>query len=201
MTRIRFAASSFDADNVAETVALIRSQQPDLLLNVALPYQDLHLMDACLETGVNYLDTANYEPIDEAKFEYAWQWAYHDRFKDAGIMALPELEQINGIEKQFAINHLGHFVLINQLHDTVVAAEAGRFVILSSLAHKRAPEGGIQFDNLTGENGEYDGWTAYGQSKLANALCARELARRLSGTNATANSVHPGRVINLNRRE
>ncbi len=77
-----------DADNVAETVSLIKHQKPDLLLNVALPYQDLHLMDACLETGIDYLDTANYEPIDEAKFEYSWQWAYHDRFKDAGLMAL-----------------------------------------------------------------------------------------------------------------
>jgi saccharopine dehydrogenase (NAD+, L-lysine-forming) len=77
-----------DADNVPELVALIQKCQPDLVLNVALPYQDLHIMDACLETGVHYLDTANYEPEDTAKFEYRWQWAYHDRFKDAGIMAL-----------------------------------------------------------------------------------------------------------------
>ncbi len=77
-----------DADDVEQTTALIRKHQPDLLLNVALPYQDLHLMDACLSTGVDYLDTANYEPPDEAKFEYKWQWAYHDRFRDAGIMAL-----------------------------------------------------------------------------------------------------------------
>jgi saccharopine dehydrogenase (NAD+, L-lysine-forming) len=77
-----------DADNVAETVALIKSFGPDLLLNVALPYQDLALMDACLETGVDYLDTANYEPPDEAKFEYKWQWAYQERFREKGIMAL-----------------------------------------------------------------------------------------------------------------
>lgn len=77
-----------DADNTSETVALIKDFQPDLVLNVALPYQDLAIMDACLETGTDYLDTANYEPRDEAKFEYHWQWAYHDRFKDAGIMAL-----------------------------------------------------------------------------------------------------------------
>ncbi|MGE4490408.1 MAG: saccharopine dehydrogenase family protein, partial [Kiritimatiellales bacterium] len=77
-----------DADNVPELVALIQQEQPDLVLNVALPYQDLHIMDACLETGVNYLDTANYEPEDTAKFEYKWQWAYQDRFKQAGIMAL-----------------------------------------------------------------------------------------------------------------
>jgi saccharopine dehydrogenase (NAD+, L-lysine-forming) len=80
--------AALDADNVAETVALIRSFQPKLVLNVALPYQDLALMDACLETGVDYLDTANYEPLDEAKFEYKWQWAYQDRFKEKGLMAL-----------------------------------------------------------------------------------------------------------------
>ncbi|EMG36116.1 carboxynorspermidine dehydrogenase [Desulfocurvibacter africanus PCS] len=79
---------ALDADNVQETVALIRKVKPDLLLNVALPYQDLALMEACLETGVDYLDTANYEPKDVAKFEYKWQWAYQERFQQAGIMAL-----------------------------------------------------------------------------------------------------------------
>lgn len=80
--------AKLDADNVAETVALIKEFKPDLVLNVALPYQDLHLMDACLETGVHYMDTANYEPLDEAKFEYKWQWAYQERFRKKGIMAL-----------------------------------------------------------------------------------------------------------------
>ncbi len=84
--RIRTAA--LNADNVAETVALIREFGPDLVLNVALPYQDLAIMDACLETGVDYLDTANYEPPDEAKFEYKWQWAYRQRFEQRGIMGL-----------------------------------------------------------------------------------------------------------------
>ena len=77
-----------DADNVAETVALIKRVQPKLVLNLALPYQDLHIMDACLETGVDYLDTANYEPPDEAKFCYKWQWEYQERFKEKGLMAL-----------------------------------------------------------------------------------------------------------------
>jgi saccharopine dehydrogenase (NAD+, L-lysine-forming) len=77
-----------DADNVPELVALIKKVNPDLVLNVALPYQDLHIMDACLATGVDYLDTANYEPPDTARFEYRWQWAYHDRFRQAGLMAL-----------------------------------------------------------------------------------------------------------------
>lgn len=79
---------SLDADNVPETVALLNKIKPQLLLNVALPYQDLNLMDACLEAGVPYLDTANYEPRDVAKFEYSWQWAYEDRFKKANLMAL-----------------------------------------------------------------------------------------------------------------
>ena len=82
------AVERVDADNVAETAALIRRINPDLVLNVALPYQDLPLMDACLETGVDYLDTANYEPPDVAKFEYKWQWAYRERFERANLMAL-----------------------------------------------------------------------------------------------------------------
>ena len=82
------AVERVDADNVAETAALIRRIKPDLVPNVALPYQDLPLMDACLETGVDYLDTANYEPPDVAKFEYKWQWAYRERFERANLMAL-----------------------------------------------------------------------------------------------------------------
>jgi len=109
---------------------------------------------------------------------------------NAGIMALPELELVNGVERQFAVNHLGHFILINQLLDTVLAAPQGRFTILSSLAHRRA-ENGIEFDNLDGSK-HYSPWGAYGVSKLANALCSRELARRISDTSATSNSVHPG---------
>jgi saccharopine dehydrogenase (NAD+, L-lysine-forming) len=77
-----------DADDVAATVALIRKVKPDLVINMALPYQDLPIMDACLEAGVNYMDTANYEPRDVAKFEYSWQWAYQERFKKAGLTAI-----------------------------------------------------------------------------------------------------------------
>ena len=77
-----------DADNVPQLVALIRAYQPKLVINVALPYQDLPIMDACLEAGVDYLDTANYEPPDVAKFEYKWQWAYQERYRERGLMAL-----------------------------------------------------------------------------------------------------------------
>ncbi|AFI84425.1 saccharopine dehydrogenase [Methylophaga nitratireducenticrescens] len=77
-----------DADNVPELTALLEKEKPDLVINVALPYQDLHIMDACLAAGVDYLDTANYEPLDTAKFEYSWQWAYREKFEQAGLMAL-----------------------------------------------------------------------------------------------------------------
>ena len=77
-----------DADSVPELVELINRIKPELVINVALPYQDLTIMDACLETGVHYLDTANYEPLDTAKFEYKWQWAYQEKFEKAGLMAL-----------------------------------------------------------------------------------------------------------------
>jgi saccharopine dehydrogenase (NAD+, L-lysine-forming) len=82
------ATAQVDADDVGQMTALIERENPALVINVALPYQDLPIMDACLATGVDYLDTANYEPPDTAKFEYSWQWAYHERFRDRGIMAL-----------------------------------------------------------------------------------------------------------------
>ncbi len=77
-----------DAENVPMLVELVNSFHPEIVINVALPYQDLTIMDACIETGVSYLDTANYEPKDEAKFEYKWQWAYQDKFNDAGITGI-----------------------------------------------------------------------------------------------------------------
>jgi saccharopine dehydrogenase (NAD+, L-lysine-forming) len=88
LTGRKITTARVNADDVAETVALIEQWKPELLINVALPYQDLTLMDACLATKIDYLDTANYEPPDVAKFEYKWQWAYRERFEKAGIMAL-----------------------------------------------------------------------------------------------------------------
>src|ERR1035437_8793481 len=84
----RIKTAAIDAENVPELVKLIKSFKPELVINVALPYQDLVIMDACLEAGVSYMDTANYEPKDEAKYAYGWQWAYHDRFKKAGLTAI-----------------------------------------------------------------------------------------------------------------
>lgn len=80
--------TQIDADDVQATTDLLKKEKPELLINVALPYQDLTLMDACLNAGVHYLDTANYEPPEEAKFEYKWQWAYQERFEQAGLTAL-----------------------------------------------------------------------------------------------------------------
>ncbi|BAN02877.1 saccharopine dehydrogenase family protein [Ilumatobacter coccineus] len=87
-TGVTISVDSIDADDVAATVALIERIEPDVLVNLALPYQDLTLMEACLQTGTPYLDTANYEPPDEARFEYSHQWNLHERFRDAGIMAV-----------------------------------------------------------------------------------------------------------------
>ena len=87
-TGVTIDVAQVDADDVAATIALIEKVQPRLVVNLALPYQDLNIMDACLATKVDYLDTANYEPRDTPKFEYGWQWAYQERFKEAGIMAL-----------------------------------------------------------------------------------------------------------------
>jgi saccharopine dehydrogenase (NAD+, L-lysine-forming) len=84
----RIETTQVDADDVEQLVELMESFGPEMVINVALPYQDLTIMEACLRTGTHYLDTANYEPRDVAKFEYHWQWAYHDRFREAGLMAL-----------------------------------------------------------------------------------------------------------------
>jgi len=113
---------------------------------------------------------------------------------NAGIMALPKLEQAHGLELQFFTNHIGHFILVTGLLEQLT--DTGRVVMLSSAAHKMAPKGGIQFDNLAGVIG-YRDWTQYGQSKMANLLFAKELARRFAGTQKTANAVHPG-VIQTN---
>jgi NAD(P)-dependent dehydrogenase (short-subunit alcohol dehydrogenase family) len=120
---------------------------------------------------------------------------------NAGIMALPTLEQVYGLEKQFVVNHLGHFILTNRLLPQVQAAPRGRVVVVSSLGYQWAPAGGIEFDNLDGTR-DYVPNKMYGQSKLANGLFSLELSRRLreAGSIATSNSVHPGIILtNLGR--
>lgn len=112
---------------------------------------------------------------------------------NAGIMALPSLEQVSGVEKQFATNHLGHFLLTRHLMSSLRAAPQARIVVVSSQVLSWSHPAGIEWDNLSGEQA-YDPNRAYGQSKLANALFALELSRRLAGTSMTANSLHPGYV-------
>jgi len=148
---------------------------------VELELSDFESVVACSE-AVKALDT----PIDMLML-------------NAGIMALPELEQVYGLERQFVVNHLGHFILGTRLIEQVKAAPRGRVIVLSSSGHAWAPGPGIEFDNLSGER-DYDPNKMYGQSKMANGLFSLELARRLEGTNATSNSVHPGVILtNLGR--
>ena len=113
---------------------------------------------------------------------------------NAGIMALPKLNLQHGYELQFFTNHIGHFLLVTSLLDQL--SDDGRVVMVSSGAHNGAPSAGIQFDNLDCKRG-YNPWANYGQSKLANLLFAKHLAKRLRGTGKTANSLHPG-VIHTN---
>lgn len=115
---------ALDADNVSQTVALIKKHKPDMVLNIALPYQDLPIMDACLETGTDYLDTANYEPLDEAKFEYKWQWAYQDRYKAKGIMALLGSGFDPGVTNVFCAYAQKHY--FDEIHNVdIVDCNAG----------------------------------------------------------------------------
>ena len=112
------------ADDVTELVDLIEREKPDVVLNLALPYQDLKIMDACLATKTHYVDTANYEPEDTAKFEYKWQWGYDDRFKEAGITALLGSgfdPGVTGVFSAYALKH--HFDEINYID--ILACNAG----------------------------------------------------------------------------
>ena len=109
---------------MAETAALIRRFGPKIVINVALPYQDLTIMDTCLETGVDYLDTANYEPPDEARFEYKWQWAYQDRFREKGLMALLGSGFDPGVTNVFCAYAQKH--LFDEIHELdIIDCNAG----------------------------------------------------------------------------
>jgi saccharopine dehydrogenase (NAD+, L-lysine-forming) len=106
--KTKIHTAQVDADNVMDLVALIGEFKPDVVLNLALPYQDLTIMDACLATGTHYVDTANYEPIDTAKFEYSWQWAYRERFEKAGLTALLGSGFDPGVTSVFSAYALKH---------------------------------------------------------------------------------------------
>jgi len=105
---VKIKTAKIDADKVDELVALFGAFKPELVVNLALPYQDLSIMDACLAYGVSYLDTANYEPLDEAKYQYSWQWAYKDRFEKAGLTAILGCgfdPGVTGVFTRYAANH------------------------------------------------------------------------------------------------
>ena len=107
-TKTRITTVQVDADDVPALTALLQKEKPQLVLNLALPYQDLHIMDACLAAGVHYMDTANYEPEDTAKFEYKWQWDYKERFEKAGLTALLGSGFDPGVTSVFAAYALKH---------------------------------------------------------------------------------------------
>ena len=108
-TKTKIYTEQVDADKVDELIALIEKYKPDVVLNLALPYQDLTIMDACLATKTHYVDTANYEPLDTAKFEYKWQWAYREKFKEAGICALLGSGFDPGVTSVFSAYALKHY--------------------------------------------------------------------------------------------
>ncbi len=123
-TATKIQTAQVDADKVDELVALIERFQPDIVIHVALPYQDLTIMDACLQTKTDYLDTANYEPLDTAKFEYKWQWAYREKFEQAGITAVLGCgfdPGVTGVFSAYAQKH--YFDTIRQID--IVDANAG----------------------------------------------------------------------------
>lgn len=107
-TKTKITTAQLDADNTDEIIALINEYKPDAVLNLALPYQDLTIMDACLATKTHYIDTANYEPKDTAKFEYSWQWAYREKFKEAGITAILGSGFDPGVTSVFSAYALKH---------------------------------------------------------------------------------------------
>jgi saccharopine dehydrogenase (NAD+, L-lysine-forming) len=120
----KITTAQVDADNTEEVIALINDFQPLLVINVALPYQDLTIMDACLATGVHYLDTANYEPKDTAKFEYKWQWAYREKFEKAGLTAVLGCGFDPGVTGVFSAYALKHY--FDDIHSIdILDANAG----------------------------------------------------------------------------
>ena len=122
--KTKISTAQVDADNVPELVALINEYKPDIVINVALPYQDLTIMDACLETKTDYMDTANYEPLDTAKFEYKWQWEYREKFEKAGITALLGSGFDPGVTGVFSAYAMKHY--FDEIHEIdILDANAG----------------------------------------------------------------------------
>ncbi len=168
------------------------------VIGIARTLEKAELACAAVEghTTPEFLDLADFDSVAASGQRIrAMNLPIDGLICNAGIVAVPQLEIVNGVEKHFCVNHLGHFILVNHLLDHVIAAEQGRVVFVSSRAHRRAPEGGILLDDLAWQRHDYDPQVAYGHSKLANALCSRALAHKVSGTMATSNSLHPGVIV------
>jgi saccharopine dehydrogenase (NAD+, L-lysine forming) len=175
--RTDIKTAQVDADNVPELVALFNSFKPDLVINVALPYQDLTIMDACLETGVHYLDTANYEPKEEAKFEYSWQWAYQDRFEKAGLTAILGCgfdPGVTNIYTAYAAKH--HFDEIHELD--IVDANAGSHG--HAFATNFNPEINIREVTQKGKYWENGKWVVTEPHEIHQALTYPEIGPKES---------------------
>ena len=173
----RIQTAQVDADSVEELVSLMKSFQPDIVINVALPYQDLTIMDACLECGVNYLDTANYEPKDEAHFEYSWQWAYHDRFKEKGLMAILGCgfdPGVSAIFTAYAAKH--HFDEIHYLD--IVDCNAGNHGM--AFATNFNPEINIREVTQKGRYWENGAWVETAPHEIHKPLNYPEIGERES---------------------
>ena len=185
----------------AETLRVLTGQGASVIgaarslkkaVQACAPYGDRAIPLACELSDLNSVTSAAQTVISE-----------HTKLDaligNAGIMALPELQQKQGLELQFLCNHLGHYSLIRQLLPLLAEAEQGRIVLVSSEGHRLTVKGGINFDNLSGKAGYHD-WRFYGQSKLANILTARALSKELANTQITANAAHPGVIrTNLSR--
>ena len=166
-----------DADSVEQLVALFKRHSPKLVINVALPYQDLTIMDACLECGVNYLDTANYEPRDEAHFEYSWQWAYRERFEKAGLTAILGCgfdPGVSGVYTARAAKH--HFKEIHYLD--IVDGNAGNHG--KAFATNFNPEITIREITQKGRYYEDGKWVQTGALEIHKPLTYPEIGPRES---------------------
>ncbi len=174
---VSIKTAKIDADDVPQLVKLIKRFKPKMVLNVALPYQDLTIMDACLETGVHYLDTANYEPKDVAKFEYSWQWAYQERFKAAGLMAVLGCgfdPGVTNVYTAYAAKH--HFDEIHYLD--IVDANAGDHG--KAFATNFNPEINIREVTQPGRYFENGAWVEIPPHSLKQALNYPEIGPKNS---------------------
>jgi saccharopine dehydrogenase (NAD+, L-lysine-forming) len=174
---VEIKTAQADADNVSDLVQLFNAEKPELVINVALPYQDLSIMDACLECGVNYLDTANYEPRDEAHFEYSWQWAYREKFEKAGLTAILGCGFDPGVTSVFTAYAAKHY--FDEIHCLdIVDCNAGDHG--KAFATNFNPEINIREVTQRGKYWENGKWIETEPHELHRALHYPEIGARES---------------------